>query len=77
MVTLRRSGAVKRTWWALPYFGGVLAVIVVAAAVTAILHTPRMGRAAAACLRPTSGLRAQAGPRRCPRRCSRTPCSAS
>jgi hypothetical protein len=39
---------VKRTWWVLPYFGGLLAVIVVAAAVTVILHTPRMGHAAAA-----------------------------
>jgi hypothetical protein len=41
-------GPVKRTWWVLPYFGGVLAVIVAAAAVTAILHTPRMGHGAAA-----------------------------
>jgi hypothetical protein len=31
----------------LPYFGGLLAVIVAAAAVTAVLHTPRMGQAAA------------------------------
>ena len=41
------AGPAKRTWWVLPYFGGLLAVIVAAAAVTAILHTPRMGRAAA------------------------------
>jgi len=44
----RRAGPAKRTWWVLPYFGGLLAVIVAAAAVTAILHTPRMGHAAAA-----------------------------
>jgi hypothetical protein len=39
----------KRTWWVLPFTGGALAVIVAAAAVTAILHTPRMsGQASAA-----------------------------
>ena len=37
---------VPRTWWVLPFFGGALAVIVVAAAVTVILHTPRMGHQA-------------------------------
>jgi hypothetical protein len=39
---------VPRTWWVLPYSGGLLAVIVTAAAVIAILHTPRMGHQAAA-----------------------------
>jgi hypothetical protein len=32
---------VPRTWWVLPFFGGALAVIVVAAAVTVALHTSR------------------------------------
>jgi hypothetical protein len=40
-------GPVKRTWWVLPYFGGLMAVIVVVAAVTAVLHTPRMSNRAA------------------------------
>ena len=39
---------VKRTWWVLPFTGGALAVIVAAAAVTAVLHTPRMSHQAAA-----------------------------
>ena len=33
------------TWWVLPFLGGALAVIVVAAAVIVIQHTPRMPRA--------------------------------
>jgi hypothetical protein len=45
---------VKRTWWVLPYFGGLLAVIVVAAAVTVVLHTPRLGHRAAALGAPSS-----------------------
>ena len=52
-------GAVKRTWWVLPYAGGLLAVIVVTAAVTVILHTPRMGRAAAASVTSSSASAAQ------------------
>ena len=47
MTTSAFRRPVKRTWWVLPYFGGVLAVIVAAAAVTAVLHTPRMGHGAA------------------------------
>ncbi len=39
---------VKRTWWVLPFTGGALAVIVAAAAVTAVLHTPRMSHQASA-----------------------------
>jgi hypothetical protein len=40
---------VKRTWWVLPFTGGALAVILTAAVVTAVLHTPHSsGRAAAA-----------------------------
>ena len=35
------------TWWILPFCGGALAVIVVAAAVIAIQHTPRMPRTTA------------------------------
>ena len=42
----RRAGPANRTWWVLPYCGGLLAVIVGVAAVTAILHTPRMGHVA-------------------------------
>ncbi len=48
------SGPVKRTWWVLPYFGGLLAVIVAAAAVTAVLHTPRLGHRAAALATPSA-----------------------
>jgi hypothetical protein len=59
----RSAGSVKRTWWVLPYFGGLLAVIVVAAAVTVVLHTPRLGHRAAASVTPSSAGAAQATPR--------------
>ena len=44
----RPARPVRRTWWVLPFTGGALAVIVVAAAVTAVLHTPRMSHQASA-----------------------------
>jgi hypothetical protein len=51
-----------RTWWVLPYFGGLLAVIVAAAAVTAVLHTPRMGHRAAASVTSSSARAASTAP---------------
>ena len=51
---------VKPTWWVLPYVGGLLAVIVVAAAVTAVVHTPRLGHRAAAAVTSSSSSSAQA-----------------
>ena len=67
---------VKRTWWVLPFTGGALAVIVAAAAVTAVLHTPQLSQQATAASSTGSSSGAAKGPR-CRRRCSPTPCSAS
>jgi hypothetical protein len=53
-------GPVKPTWWVLPYLGGLLAVIVAAVAVTAVLHTPRLGHRAAAAVTSSSSSSAQA-----------------
>ncbi len=53
---------VKPTWWVLPYAGGLLAVIVAAAAVTAVLHTPRLGHRAAAAIASSSAGMATAAP---------------
>ena len=55
------AGPANRAWWVLPYFGGLLAVIVAAAAVTAILHTPRMGHAAASVTSSSSSSSGGAG----------------
>jgi hypothetical protein len=53
---------VKRTWWVLPFAGGALAVIVAAAAVTAVLHTPRMSRQDSAASSTESSSGAAKGP---------------
>jgi hypothetical protein len=53
---------VKRTWWVLPFTGGALAVIVAAAAVTAVLHTPRLSQQATAASSTGSSSGAAKGP---------------